>query len=118
MNKTYLLLLFLMFSTITLSQNTQVNQNQQVNIEQLSQNELDELDDFLHLSLEQKEQVYEIIHGVQIKNKQVKLMKLIEEDKKAIIMRNEESKSLMIMDVLVGKQKIAYDKHLDTLIHP
>jgi hypothetical protein len=33
-------------------------------------------------------------------------------------MRNEESKSLMIMDVLVGKQKIAYDKHLDTLIHP
>ena len=51
MNKTYLLLLFLMFSTITLSQNIQVNQNQQVNIEQLSQNELDELDDFLHLSL-------------------------------------------------------------------
>ena len=118
MNKTYLLLLFLMFSTITLSQNVENNENQQVNIEQISNNELGKLDDFLHLSQEQKEQVYEIIHGVLIKNKQVKLMKLIEEDKKAIIMRNEESKSLMIMDVLVGKQRIAYENHLNTLINP
>ena len=62
------------------------------------------------LSQEQKEQIYEIISGILIKNNQVKSMKLIEEDKKAIIVRNEKSKSLMIMEILIGKQKTLYEK--------
>ncbi len=118
MYKTHLLLVFLITSFIALSQNIQDNQNQEFSATQLCQKEVNELDDFLNLSQEQKEQVYDVIYGILIKNNQVKLMKLIEEDKKAILMRNEEYKSLMIIDILVGKQKIAYNNHLDTPIHP
>ena len=110
MNKAYLIFLFLLISTITLGQPPEESNLEINSIESLSQNELEELDVLLNLSQEQKEQIYEIISGILIKNNQVKSMKLIEEDKKAIIERNEKSKSLMIMEILIGKQKTLYEK--------
>lgn len=110
MNKSYLIFLFLLTSTITLGQISENTNNELNSIESLSQNELEDLNLLLNLSQEQKEQIYEIISGVLIKNNQVKSMKLIEEDKKAIIERNEKSKSLMIMEILIGKQKTLYEK--------
>ena len=110
MNKSYLIFLFLLTSTITLGQISENTNNELNNIESFSQNELEDLNLLLNLSQEQKEQIYEIISGVLIKNNQVKSMKLIEEDKKAIIERNEKSKSLMIMEILIGKQKTLYEK--------
>tara|TARA_B100001939_G_scaffold334228_1_gene334997 strand:- start:1070 stop:1441 length:372 start_codon:yes stop_codon:yes gene_type:complete len=110
MNKSYLIFLFLLTSTITLGQISENTNNELNSIESLSQNELEDLNLSLNLSQEQKEQIYEIISGVLIKNNQVKSMKLIEEDKKAIIERNEKSKSLMIMEILIGKQKTLYEK--------
>ena len=110
MNKAYLIFLFLLISTITLGQIPEESNLEINSIESLSQNELEELDVLLNLSQEQKEQIYEIISGILIKNNQVKSMKLIEEDKKAILERNEKSKSLMIMEILIGKQKTLYEK--------
>ena len=110
MNKAYLIFLFLLISTITLGQIPEESNLEINSIESLSQNELEELDVLLNLSQEQKVQIYEIISGILIKNNQVKSMKLIEEDKKAILERNEKSKSLMIMEILIGKQKTLYEK--------
>ena len=110
MNKSYLIFLFLLTYTITLGQVSEESNYEVNSIEYLSQNELEDLDELLNLSQEQKEQIYEIISGVLIKNDQVKSMKLIEEDKKAIIDRNEKSKSQMIMEILIGKQKTLYEK--------
>jgi len=110
MNKSYLLFLFLSTSTITLGQKSEESNYEVNSIESLSQNELEDLDELLNLSQEQKDRIYEIISGVLIKNNQVKSMKLIEEDKKAIIERNEKSKSHMIMEILIGKQKTLYEK--------
>lgn len=110
MNKEYLIFLFLLISTITLGQIPEESNSEINSIESLPQNELEELDVLLNLSQEQKEQIYEIISGILIKNNQVKSMKLIEEDKNAIIERNEKSKSLMIMEILIGKQKTLYEK--------
>ena len=110
MNKSYLLFLFLSTSTITLGQTSEESNYEVNSLESLSQNELEDLDELLNLSQEQKDRIYEIISGVLIKNNQVKSMKLIEEDKKAIIERNEKSKSHMIMEILIGKQKTLYEK--------
>ena len=116
MNKAYLIFLFLLISTITLGQISEESNLEINSIESLSQNELEELDVLLNLSQEQKEQIYEIISGILIKNNQVKSMKLIEEDKKAIIERNEKSKSLMIIEILIGKQKTLYEKKNSQII--
>ena len=110
MNKSYLLFLFLLTSTITLGQISEESNYEVNSLESLSQNELEDLDELLNLSQVQKKRIYEIISGVLIKNNQVKSMKLIEEDKKAIIERNEKSKSHMIMEILIGKQKTLYEK--------
>jgi len=107
-----LLLLFISISINGISQIDQLNQNQVINIEQLSQNELDELNSLLQLSPEQKEQVFDIIHGVLIKNKQVQSMKLIEADKKDILARNNNAKIDMIKNVLIGKQMPLYTQYL------
>lgn len=110
MNKFYLLFLLLLTSNISLGQISEEFNYEVNNIESLPQNELEDLDELLNLSQEQKERIYEIISGVLIKNNQVKSMKLIEEDKKAIIERNEKSKSHMIMEILIGKQRTLYEK--------
>ena len=107
-----LLTLFVLISINGLSQNNQSIENQNINIEQMSQNELDDLDNLLNLSLEQKEQVFDIIHGVLIKNKQVQSMKLIEADKKDILARNNNAKINMIKNVLIGKQMPLYTQYL------
>jgi hypothetical protein len=107
-----LLLLFISISINGISQIDQLNQNQVINIEQLSQNELDELNSLLQLSPEQKEQVFDIIHGVLIKNKQVQSMKLIEADKKDILARNNNAKIDMIKNVLIGNQMPLYTQYL------
>ena len=113
-----LLTLFVLISINGLSQNNQPIENHNINIEKMSQNELDDLDNLLNLSLEQKEQVFEIIRGVLIKNKQVKSMKLIEADKKDILQRNSKAKIDMIYDLLNETQKPLYKKHLATQVSP
>jgi len=107
-----LLILFVLISLNGLGQNNQSTINQNTNTEQMTQNELNDLDNLVNLSLEQKEQVFEIIHGILIKNKQVKSMKLIEADKKGILQRNNKAKIDMIYDLLNGTQKPLYKKHL------
>ena len=107
-----LLVLFLSISINGISQTDQLNENQAINIEQSSQNELDGLNNLLHLSPEQKEQIFDIIHGVLIKNKQVQSMKLIAADKKDILTRNNNAKIDMIKNVLIGKQKPLYTQYL------
>ncbi len=107
-----LLVLFLSISINGISQTDQLNENQAINIEQSSQDELDGLNNLLHLSPEQKEQIFDIIHGVLIKNKQVQSMKLIVADKKDILTRNNNAKIDMIKNVLIGKQKPLYTQYL------
>jgi len=107
-----LLVLFISISINGISQTGQLNENQVINIEQSSQNELDGLNNLLHLSPEQKEQIFDIIHGVLIKNKQVQSMKLIAADKKDILTRNNNAKIDMIKNVLIGKQKPLYTQYL------
>jgi len=107
-----LLVLFLSISINGISQTDQLNENQVINIEQSSQDELDGLNNLLHLSPEQKEQIFDIIHGVLIKNKQVQSMKLIVADKKDILTRNNNAKIDMIKNVLIGKQKPLYTQYL------
>ena len=107
-----LLILFVLISLNGLGQNNQSTINQNTNTEQMTQNELNDLDNLVNLSLEQKEQVFEIIHGILIKNEQVKSMKLIEVDKKGILQRNNKAKIDMIYDLLNGTQKPLYKKHL------
>jgi len=107
-----LLVLFLSISINGISQTYQLNENQAINIEQSSQDELDGLNNLLHLSPEQKEQIFDIIHGVLIKNKQVQSMKLIVADKKDILTRNNNAKIDMIKNVLIGKQKPLYTQYL------
>ncbi len=107
-----LLVLFISISINGISQTDQLNENQVINIEQSSQNELDGLNNLLHLSPEQKEQIFDIIHGVLIKNKQVQSMKLIVADKKDILTRNNNAKIDMIKNVLIGKQKPLYTQYL------
>ena len=107
-----LLVLFIYISINGISQTDQLNENQVIKIEQSSQNELDGLNNLLHLSPEQKEQIFDIIHGVLIKNKQVQSMKLIAADKKDILTRNNNAKIDMIKNVLIGKQKPLYTQYL------
>ena len=107
-----LLILFVLISLNGLGQNNQSTINQNTNTEQMTQNELNDLDNLVNLSLEQKEQVFEIIHGILIKNKQVKSMKLIEADKKGILQRNKKAKIDMIYNLLNETQKPLYKKHL------
>lgn len=107
-----LLVLFISISINGISQTDQLNENQVINIEKSSQNELDGLNNLLHLSPEQKEQIFDIIHGVLIKNKQVQSMKLIVADKKDILTRNNNAKIDMIKNVLIGKQKPLYTQYL------
>lgn len=107
-----LLVLFISISINGISQTDQLNENQAINIEQSSQDELDGLNNLLHLSPEQKEQIFDIIHGVLIKNKQVQSMKLIVADKKDILTRNNNAKIDMIKNVLIGKQKPLYTQYL------
>lgn len=107
-----LLILFVLISLNGLGQNNQSTINQNTNTEQMTQNELNDLDNLVNLSLEQKEQVFEIIHGILIKNEQVQSMKLIEADKKGILQRNNKAKIDMIYDLLNGTQKPLYKKHL------
>ena len=114
----YLLALLLFTSNYTLGQVEQATEIEYVDINHKAINETNELNDLLHLSEEQEAQVYEIIYGILIKNEQVYSMKLIEEDKKAIIKRNEEAKTQMIMNVLIGKQKPTYENHVAPLIDP
>ena len=113
-----LLVLLFLTSNIALGQISQNTEIETIDINQEALNESNELNDLLNLSEQQKAQVYEIIYGILIKNEQVHSMKLIEEDKKAIIKRNEEAKIHMIMNVLVGKQKPIYESHTAPLIHP
>ena len=107
-----LLVLFISISINGISQTDQLNENQVINIEKSSQNELDGLNNLLQLSPEQKEQIFDIIHGVLIKNKQVQSMKLIVADKKDILTRNNNAKIDMIKNVLIGKQKPLYTQYL------
>ena len=107
-----LLILFALISLNGLSQNSQPAISQNINTEKMTQNELNDLDNLVNLSIEQKEQVFEIIHGILIKNKQVQSMKLIEADKKGILQRNNKAKIDMIYDLLNGTQKPLYKKHL------
>ena len=113
-----LLVLLFLTSNIALGQVEQNTEIESIDISQEALNESNELNDILNLSEEQKAQVYEIIYGILIKNDQVHSMKLIEEDKKAIIKRNEEAKTQMIMNVLDCKQKPIYERHPLRWKHP
>lgn len=112
----YFLSFSLLISSTSISQSTQGSKKESIDINKNAQSEADKLKELLSLSEEQYANVHEIIHGLLIKNDQVSSMKLIEEDKKALLKNNTAAKIHMIMNMLIGKQKVIYETYTESLI--
>ena len=112
----YFLSFFLLVSSTSISQSIQPSKKESFDIDKNTQSEADKLKELLSLSEEQYANVHEIIHGILIKNDQVSSMKLIEEDKKALLKTNKAAKIHMIMKILIGKQKAIYETYTESLI--
>tara|TARA_B100001287_G_C22645016_1_gene512214 strand:- start:220 stop:561 length:342 start_codon:yes stop_codon:yes gene_type:complete len=103
-----LLTLSLLISTNCFGQESENIKNQVYNIEKNSITELENLKSLLDLNAEQVQQVSSILEGIKQKNGQVSSMNLIQDDKDAIIERNQQAKSAMILAILNETQKAIY----------
>ena len=108
-----LLALSLLISINSFSQSTEIPINQTINSEETSIVELENLKHLLDLNEEQVEKVSNILEGIDQKNSQVSGMNLIQEDKDAILERNQQAKSSMIVAILNEEQKILYLESLN-----
>ena len=108
-----LLSLSLLISTISFGQESENTVNQTNNTEENSTSELESLKILLSLNEEQVTQVSTILEGIVQKNDQVSTMNLIQEDKDAILVRNKEAKTSMIIAILNEAQKALYLEILD-----
>ena len=108
-----LLALSLLISINSFSQSTEIPINQTINLEETSIVELKNLKHLLDLNEEQVEKVSNILEGIDQKNSQVSGMNLIQEDKDAILERNQQAKSSMIVAILNEEQKILYLESLN-----
>ena len=107
------LLLFLIISTISLSQNTQEIELQTNNTNISIGDEIQELTTLLELNEEQVLEITNILNGISQKNMQVGSMNLIQEDKEDILERNNNAKTNMIIGQLNEAQKAIYLESLN-----
>ena len=107
------LLLFLIISTISLSQNTQEIELQINNTNISVGDEIQELTTLLELNEEQVLEITNILNGISQKNMQVGSMNLIQEDKEDILERNNNAKTSMIIGQLNEAQKAIYLESLN-----
>lgn len=107
------LLLFLIISTISLSQNTQEIELQTNNTNISVGDEIQELTTLLELNEEQVLEITNILNGISQKNMQVGSMNLIQEDKEDILERNNNAKTSMIVGQLNEAQKAIYLESLN-----
>jgi len=107
------LLLFLIISTISLSQNTQEIELQTNNTNISVGDEIQELTTLLELNEEQVLEITNILNGISQKNMQVGSMNLIQEDKEDILERNNNAKTSMIIGQLNEAQKAIYLESLN-----
>ena len=107
------LLLFLIISTISLSQNTQEVELQTNNTNISIGDEIQELTTLLELNEEQVLEITNILNGISQKNMQVGSMNLIQEDKEDILERNNNAKTSMIVGQLNEAQKAIYLESLN-----
>ena len=103
-----LLVLSLLISINCFSQSTENTVNQINNTEENTASELEILKTLLSLNEEQIEKISNILEGINQKNSQVSNMNLIQEDKDAILERNQQAKAAMIVAVLNEEQKVIY----------
>tara|TARA_B100001059_G_C17476235_1_gene399455 strand:- start:45 stop:386 length:342 start_codon:yes stop_codon:yes gene_type:complete len=103
-----LLALSLLISINCFSQSAENTVNQINNTEENTVSELESLKTLLSLSEEQIEKISNILEGINQKNSQVSDMNLIQEDKDAILERNQQAKAAMIVPVLNEEQKVIY----------
>ena len=103
-----LLALSLLISINCFSQSTENTVNQINNTEENTASELERLKTLLSLNEEQIEKISNILEGINQKNSQVSDMNLIQEDKDAILERNQQAKAAMIVAVLNEEQKVIY----------
>lgn len=103
-----LLVLSLLISINCFSQSTENTVNQINNTEENTASELEILKTLLSLNEEQIEKISNILEGINQKNSQVSDMNLIQEDKDAILERNQQAKAAMIVAVLNEEQKAIY----------
>ena len=108
-----LLTLSLLISTNCFSQESENTVNQINSTENKYITELEDLKSLLDLNAEQVQQVSSILEGIEQKNGQVSSMNLIQEDKDAIIERNQQAKAAMIVAVLNEEQKVIYLESLN-----
>jgi competence protein ComGF len=106
------LLLFLILSTMSLSQTTQSSQIETNNTSIVVAEEIQELTALLDLNEDQVFEITNILNGISQKNIQVSSMNLIQEDKDEILERNNNAKTNMIIGQLNEAQKAIY---LDSL---
>jgi pantothenate kinase len=106
------LLLFLILSTMSLSQTTQSSQIETNNTSIVVAEEIQELTALLDLNEDQVFEITNILNGISEKNIQVSSMNLIQEDKDEILERNNNAKTNMIIGQLNEAQKVIY---LDSL---
>ena len=107
------LLLFLLISTISLSQNTQESEIETYNTNIIIGEEIQELTALLDLNEEQILEITNILNGISQKNVQVGSMNLIQEDKEEILERNNNAKTNMIIGQLNEVQKAIYLESLN-----
>ena len=107
------LLLFLIISTISLSQNTQEIELHTNNTNISIGDEIQELTTLLDLNEEQILEITNILNGISQKNMQVGSMNLIQEDKEEILERNNNAKTNMIIGQLNEAQKAIYLESLN-----
>ena len=103
-----LLALSLLISINCFSQSTENTVNQINNTVENTVLELESLKTLLSLNEEQIEKISNILEGINQKNSQVSDMNLIQEDKDAILERNQQAKAAMIVAVLNEEQKVIY----------
>ena len=107
------LLLFLLISTISLSQSTQESEIETYNTNIIISEEIQELTALLDLNEEQILEITNILNGISQKNVQVGSMNLIQEDKEEILERNNNAKTNMIIGQLNEAQKAIYLESLN-----
>lgn len=108
-----LLALSLLISINCFSQSIENTVNQTNNTEENTTSELESLKTLLSLNEEQLEKISNILEGISQKNSQVSDMNLIQEDKDAILERNQQAKASMIVAILNEEQKIIYLESLN-----
>ena len=108
-----LLALSLLMSINCFSQSIENTVNQTNNTEENITSKLECLKTLLSLNEEQVEKISNILEGISQKNSQVSDMNLIQEDKDAILERNQQAKASMIVAILNEEQKIIYLESLN-----